>query len=117
MSDPSKLPCGVAVTLCHDVIAQTFAPAEPSRELMCEREKHGGGPHRAEGWEWRNGQIWRAAVDANEIDRITDRIIARVGPALGIFGELVGARRRDEIRAGVALVLEEQRSSTPASSE
>ncbi len=52
--------CGVTCQLCADVVAATYAPDDPPRELTCERGHPHKGPHRAEGWEWENGRIWKA---------------------------------------------------------
>jgi len=53
--------CGERCHLCADVVAAVYAPPEDQpRELICERSHpHVGHPHRAEGWAWENGSIWR----------------------------------------------------------
>ena len=54
--------CAVTCTLAADVVAATYAPPEDQpRQLRCERGHPHKGPHRAEGWEWENGQIWKAS--------------------------------------------------------
>lgn len=58
--------CGTECVLAPDVVAATYAPHERTpRTLTCEMpHPHPGWPHKAEGWAWENGSIWK--VDKTE---------------------------------------------------
>lgn len=58
--------CGAKCTLAADVVAATYAPDNPPRDLTCElAHPHKGKPHQAEGWAWSDGRIWKQGVTSD----------------------------------------------------